>query len=125
MADLPDALVNAVARTIAEYPSEYKWAGTVTAEDVAQCRRLAELVILTVDANRAAAQGPSPLELLSPRERDVVGGLLAGQRLSDVARAQHVSVYTARGHLKSAFRKTGTHSQVELLALIAGTRAVG
>lgn len=59
---------------------------------------------------------------LSPRERDVVDLLSAGLRLSAIAARLFISNHTARNHLKHVFRKTGTHSQVELLSRLGGRR---
>jgi DNA-binding CsgD family transcriptional regulator len=55
---------------------------------------------------------------LSPREWELVQGLMSHQRLTSVAAALGISVYTARNHLKSVFRKLHVHSQHELLRLL-------
>lgn len=60
------------------------------------------------------------LELLSAREREVVGLLCKGTRLTAVAKALHISVHTARNHLKQSFRKLGVHSQNQLIATYGG-----
>lgn len=53
---------------------------------------------------------------LSPREREVLGELVAGGRVSDVARRLSISKHTVRNHLKALFSKLAVHSQSELLA---------
>ena len=55
------------------------------------------------------------LDGLSPREREIVGAVVTGKRVSAVARTLDISPHTVRNHLKSIFRKLGVHSQVELL----------
>lgn len=55
-------------------------------------------------------------KVLSPREREISGLLMQGQRPSEIARALHVSVHTVRNHLRLVYRKLDVHSQVELLA---------
>lgn len=55
------------------------------------------------------------LDGLSPREREIVGAVVTGKRVSAVARSLDISPHTVRNHLKSIFRKLGVHSQVELL----------
>jgi DNA-binding CsgD family transcriptional regulator len=59
-------------------------------------------------------------ELLSPRERDVCELLRTGMPLKRIHTRLGISPHTARNHLKHVFRKTGTHSQVELISLLNG-----
>ena len=82
---------------------------------------------LPIDAVPSGGGAPSPgafptaeplggrLDALSPREREIVGAVLSGKRVSAVARTLDISPHTVRNHLKSIFRKLGVHSQVELL----------
>jgi DNA-binding CsgD family transcriptional regulator len=51
----------------------------------------------------------------SEREALVAAHLAAGFRLDEIARRMHVSVHTARSQLKSAFQKTGCHTQAQLV----------
>lgn len=53
--------------------------------------------------------------ILSTREWELVKRLMAHQRLATVAEGMGISIYTARNHLKSVFRKLNVHSQFELL----------
>ena len=55
------------------------------------------------------------LDDLTPREWEVVSLLLAGERVPSIARSLFLSQSTVRNHLSSVFRKTGMHSQQELL----------
>lgn len=74
------------------------------------------------DARKPHAPGNAPTpcqelgEQLSPREREILEAVAAGQRVSSIARGFSISPYTVRNHLKAIFRKLGVHSQVELLA---------
>ena len=69
------------------------------------------------------ADGPESLDgdagamlgRLSERERDVVGAVLAGSRVSTIARRLAVSPSTVRSHLSSAFKKLRVSSQGELI----------
>lgn len=61
------------------------------------------------------------LRTLSPREREVLHGLQAGQRVTTLARGLFISAHTVRNHLKSIFRKLGVRSQVELLERLGPT----
>ena len=65
------------------------------------------------------SQPPRP-PILSEREWDIVQGLMAYHRLSQVAAALGISIHTARTHLKSAFRKMQVRSQSELLQVLLG-----
>lgn len=58
----------------------------------------------------------SILDQLSPREREILDAVSAGQRVGSIARRFTISPFTVRNHLKAIFRKLGVHSQVELLA---------
>jgi DNA-binding CsgD family transcriptional regulator len=60
----------------------------------------------------------SPLHQLSSRERQVLDLLGQGYRPRSIAERLHVSPETVRNHLKAMFRKTGTHSQEEMTALL-------
>ena len=60
----------------------------------------------------------SALHQLSPRERQVLDLLGQGCRPRSIAEKLHVSPETVRNHLKAMFRKTGTHSQEELTAML-------
>jgi DNA-binding CsgD family transcriptional regulator len=61
---------------------------------------------------------------LSRRERDVVAALLTGLDTHAVSARLCISPHTIQDHLKSVFRKTGTHSRRELLARFSGASDV-
>jgi len=52
---------------------------------------------------------------VTPREKEIVRGLVCYRRVAKVAEVLGISVHTARNHLKSVFRKLDLHSQDELL----------
>jgi len=55
---------------------------------------------------------------VTPREREVVRGLVCYRRLARVAEVLGISIHTARNHLKSVLRKLNLHSQDELLQFL-------
>lgn len=69
-----------------------------------------ELARLTHDP----LQSPE-LDKLSPREREVLGHLMAGERAPDIAEELNLSPHTVRNHLKAIYRKVDVHSQAELV----------
>jgi DNA-binding CsgD family transcriptional regulator len=58
---------------------------------------------------------------LSAAETRLALRLLGGESLRAAAEALDIGYESARGQLKSVFRKTGTHRQGELIALLART----
>jgi DNA-binding CsgD family transcriptional regulator len=73
----------------------------------------------------AAAGGGRSLALpqLTKREQEVVGRLLDGDRVPAIARMLFLSPSTVRNHLHAAYRKTGVHSQQELVDYLRETQA--
>jgi DNA-binding NarL/FixJ family response regulator len=57
------------------------------------------------------------LELLTGRERDVLGCLAEGHRRRDVAERLHMSPNTVRTHLQNLMAKLGAHTALEAVAL--------
>ena len=60
---------------------------------------------------------PGMADQLSSREQDVLHLLREGYRPRTIAEILHVSPLTVRNHLKAIFKKTGTHSQEELITM--------
>lgn len=58
---------------------------------------------------------------LSPRERQIVDTLMAGQDVGHVAQTFRISEHTVRNHIKSIYRKLGVHSRAELVRRVLGT----
>ena len=62
---------------------------------------------------------------LTEAEAEIACELAQGLSLSDIARSVGVSVNTIRSQLKGIFAKTGTHKQIEVVALMARIAAIG
>ena len=60
------------------------------------------------------------LDLLSPRESEVVKLLAEGHRVSSIARSLFISQHTVRNHLHSVYRKLEVGSQAELIEWLKG-----
>ena len=58
---------------------------------------------------------------LSPRESEIVQLLVAGDRVSSIARSLFISQHTVRNHLQSVYRKVEVSSQAELIEKLKGS----
>ena len=59
---------------------------------------------------------------LTPSEARIALCLAGGKSLEEVAQEMAIAQETARSHLKAIFRKTDTHRQGELIALVSRLR---
>jgi DNA-binding CsgD family transcriptional regulator len=76
-------------------------------------QRLRDGVADTVVA--AEEGGPRVFSGLTPREMEVVGRLLSGDRVRSIAEGLFLSPSTVRNHLSSVYRKLGIRSQQEII----------
>lgn len=80
-------------------------------------------VLIVASELRPGAAPPVPLLLalydLTPTEARIAATLTRGATLQDAATAQGIRISTARTHLAQVFRKTGTHQQSQLVALLS------
>lgn len=61
--------------------------------------------------------------ILSPRERAIVDGLVAGHRMVDLARAESLSVKTIATYRQRALRKLGLATNADLVRWAAEQKA--
>ncbi|HEX6401932.1 MAG TPA: response regulator transcription factor [Pseudonocardiaceae bacterium] len=61
-----------------------------------------------------------PLEVLTPRERDVLMCLAQGRGPAEIADELGVSAHTVRTHTNKIFAKLGVHSRLEAVAMARG-----
>ena len=59
---------------------------------------------------------------MTARETEILRRVLAGDRVPAIAQALFVAQSTVRNHLSGIFRKTGVHSQQELIMLLRRNR---
>jgi two-component system, NarL family, nitrate/nitrite response regulator NarL len=57
------------------------------------------------------------LSLLTPREREVLLRIAAGQSTGQMAREMHIATSTLRTYVKNLLTKLGTHSRLQAAAL--------
>lgn len=55
---------------------------------------------------------------LSPREMDVLTFLARGRNVKHIANKLSISEHTAKAHVQRIYRKTGVHSQQDLIDII-------
>lgn len=65
---------------------------------------------------------PTPLAPLSPRERQIALLVAQGFAVQDIARLLGIQRETVRTHIKAVYRKTRTHTRVELTRMVLGAR---
>ena len=87
-------------------------AATMTSEDGA--------VAVIVDRARPAEVGALLVDAygLTPRQRDVLGLLLLGRSMTQIASELDISEHTANDHRKAIYRTVGVGSRAELAALL-------
>ena len=65
------------------------------------------------------------LAQLTPREREVMELLIAGQRSHEIAAALHVSVRTVEGHRRMVLLKANVSSAAQLVRTVLSAREAG
>lgn len=73
------------------------------------------------DSQHGGAAGSARFSSLSPREQQVLAGLMDGYSPDDIAMRQFVSIATVRTQIRSVLRKLGVNSQ--LAAVVLAQRA--
>lgn len=89
----------------------------VRGETVMSANARQELLAGLRSARTADRQRLAPFEALTPKEQDVLRGLLAGDSVEAIARSQVVALSTVRSHVKGVLRKLGVNSQLAAVAL--------
>lgn len=64
-----------------------------------------------------AAAGTSPLDRLTPRERQVLQALMAGGRSTTIAEALGISPHTVRTHVQNTFAKLAVSTRLEAASI--------
>jgi DNA-binding NarL/FixJ family response regulator len=76
------------------------------------------------EARRQDGPDPAVLGVLSPRMRQTLERLVAGDSEKEVATRLGVSPHTVHVYVKSLYRRLSVSSRGELFAVVAGRRAV-
>jgi len=83
---------------------------------------LGEILRELRDDVRRAREDGDPLDVLSPRERDVLASMAEGKRVRQIAEDLLISTDTVRTHTRSIFSKLDVHSRLEAVRV---ARAAG
>ncbi|HSG79423.1 MAG TPA: LuxR C-terminal-related transcriptional regulator [Acidimicrobiia bacterium] len=78
-----------------------------------------ERTALAIELRRhrtTSARALAPFERLTPREREVLAGLVEGMRADDIAASSFVSVTTVRNQIQSVLTKLDARSQLDAVA---------
>ena len=74
--------------------------------------------LLRVPSRRTARSDPrTPLDKLSPREKEIVTRIVWGESTRQMSFAMNVTAETVRTYVKNVFAKLGAHSRLQLAAL--------
>lgn len=107
----------------AEFADLVDTIGRVAAgDDLLTARERETLMALLHGSRQAAASRLAPFARLTPRERAVLGKLMAGESAQVIAAGSYVSLATVRAQIQSILRKLDVRSQ---LAAVALARRVG
>jgi LuxR family transcriptional regulator, maltose regulon positive regulatory protein len=87
-------------------------AGDPAASALAYCERL----LAAFEREAPIAQPVSPRDLLSERERTVLGLLADGRSAQEVATQLVMSIHTVRTHIKHIYAKLEAHNRIEAIA---------
>lgn len=83
---------------------------------------LGEILRRLRDDVRKAREESDPLDVLSPRERDVLAAMMEGRHGRQIAEQLLISIDTVRTHTRSIFSKLDVHSKLEAVSI---ARAAG
>jgi DNA-binding NarL/FixJ family response regulator len=67
----------------------------------------------------ARPQRPDPLRELTPREREILTRVVAGEGTKQMARAMRITTGTVQTYVKNVLAKLGVHSRLEVAALVS------
>jgi DNA-binding CsgD family transcriptional regulator len=77
----------------------------------------ADAVVTVANPATGGARSAAPAVGLTPREREVLALLAAGNDVREIAARMQVQVSTVRGYVKSLLGKFGVHSQLQAVVL--------
>lgn len=98
----------------------HAWSAPLGGDAEGRDETLAAVVVFDSERGRTYTwEALRTLYGLTRKESDIVNALLQGQSLEDYCAASFVTTNTARTHLKSVYRKTGTNRQSELVRLFS------
>ena len=100
-----DALVSAIQRAMR--------GASVVAEEMTDKLVAAYRDAAAAPAEPEPATAPSPIEQLSPRERDILRGIARGASNKEIARELGIAETTVKIHVQHVLRKLGLSSRVQ------------
>jgi DNA-binding NarL/FixJ family response regulator len=113
---LKDAASQLLLKSIRAVMAGQYWVGRNSVADLVQYLR--ELTASTREETRQKTFG------LTPREREIIGAIVAGSTNRDIARQLSISEDTVKHHLTNIFDKTGVSTRLELALFAVNHRLV-
>jgi DNA-binding CsgD family transcriptional regulator len=122
---LPEVLTTWIATQISQIRQADPAAGLPLYREQANCRLVVRLMLAATGdgysllLEEQTRNGRLPLAFfnLSPKEIEVLGGLLAGQDNKAIARTLGVGISTVRKHLENIYRKLNVQSRTEAVSV--------
>jgi len=75
--------------------------------------QIARKVVNFFQSNKQLEHHDESITNLTPREKEVLGGLVEGHSIKAIADSLHISVETVRFHFRNIYKKLHVHSQSE------------
>jgi len=79
-------------------------------------------IVVLIDSRQPATASANVLHTLyglTPKESQLAAALLSGETVEEYCATRHITLNTARSHLKSVYRKTRTGRQADLVRLLS------
>ena len=93
---------------------------TISKEEVVKEGIVQLVARLSRDAGAMKAESFAVTINLTPRQRQVLEGIVAGETFEIIADRMNVSRRTVEKHAEEVYRKAGVHSRAELVAAVMG-----
>jgi DNA-binding CsgD family transcriptional regulator/PAS domain-containing protein len=121
---LPEMDWNLVARRPSGAGSYQMILGSIRLHEWNIESRRSDRVAIVYLHDRANTERPTPTQLrdfygMTAAQARLAGLVYSGKTIADAAEELHVSVNTARTHMRGIYAKTGVSSQTELISLLA------
>ncbi len=115
----PQLLAEATQLGVAGFLSKAKDVDEIAAalDAIAAGELVFDFGAIAVARRRQPPQAGNPLDALSPREKEILARIVAGNSTQLMARAMGITTGTVRMHVRGVFSKLGAHSRLQAAAV--------